>query len=323
MDIEVDPDRARSPSRQQQALRAAWLYYVAGRTQDEIAVQLAISRQSAQRLVSRAVADKLIRFRFDHPLAACMELGERLTERFGLRYCAVVPTLQAVGDVHAAIAIAGAQYLEHWFAQRPPLVIGFSTGRTLRAIAGEMAPIEAPQHKVLSVCGTIAWNGRAGWYEPVMRIVERTGAQFFPMPMPVVVETLAERDLVQTQRPYRILSELALEARCLMVGIGHIGWQAPLHLGGFITDSELTALIEAGAVGEIGGRSYDAAGQFIEHPVNARVITLPLADLAGCVRVGVGGGPAKVAAIRGALTGALVNGLITDEATAGLVLGDT
>ena len=322
MDVDADPDRTRPPNRQQQALRAAWLYYVAGRTQDEIALQLAISRQSAQRLVSRAVTEKLIRFRFDHPLAACMELGERLTERFGLRYCSVVPTLHAASGDHAAIAIAGAQYLEHWFAQRPPLVIGFSTGRTLRAIAEEMAPVEAPQHKVFSVCGTIAWNGRAGWYEPVMRIVERTGAQFFPMPMPVVVETLAERDLVQTQRPYRILSELALEARCLMVGIGHIGWQAPLHLGGFITDAELTALIEAGAVGEIGGRSYDVNGQFIDHDVNARVITLPLADPGGCVRVGVGGGPAKVAAIRGALQGDLLNGLITDETTARAVLGN-
>ena len=322
MDADPELDRARSSSRQQQALRAAWLYYVAGRTQDEIAAQLAISRQSAQRLVSRAVADKLIRFRFDHPLSACMELGERLTGRFGLRYCSVVPTLRT-GDDYAAIAIAGAHYLEHWFAQRPPLVIGFSTGRTLRAIAAEMAPIEAPQHKVFSVCGTIAWNGRAGWYEPAMRIVERTGAQFFPMPMPVVVETLAERDLVRTQRPYRILSELALQARCVVLGVGHIGWQAPLHLGGFITDVELTALIEAGAVGEVGGRSYDAAGQFIDHPVNARVITLPLADAAGCTRVGVAGGPAKVAAIRGALAGRLLNGLITDEATAEAVLGDT
>ncbi len=299
------------------------MYYVAGRTQDEIALELAISRQSAQRLVARAVADKLIRFRFDHPLATCMQLGERLSERYRLRYCSVVPTLHGAAEDYAAIAIAGAQYLEHWFAQRQPLVIGFSTGRTLRAIAGEMAPIEAPQHKVFSVCGTIAWNGRAGWYEPVMRIVERTGAQFFPMPMPVVVETLAERDLMQTQRPYRILSELALQARCLMVGIGHIGWRAPLHLGGFITDLELTALIEAGAVGEIGGRSYDSDGHFIDHPVNARVVTLPLADPTGCVRVGVGGGSAKVAAIKAALAGSLVNGLITDETTAAAVLGDT
>lgn len=321
MDAEREYDRAR-PLRQEQALRAAWLYYVAGRTQDEIAAQLAISRQGAQRLVSRAVADKLIRFRFDHPLAACMELGERLTERFGLRYCNIVPSLPASGDDYAAIAIAGAQYLEHWFAQRPPLVIGFSTGRTLRAIAGEMARIEAPQHKVFSVCGTIAWTGRAGWYEPVMRIVERTGAQFFPMPMPVVVETLAERDLLQSQRPYRILSELALEARCLVVGVGHIGWQAPLHLGGFITGSELTALIEAGAVGEIGGRSYDSQGRYIDHPVNARVITLPLADPAGCTRVGVGGGGSKVAALRGALIGGLLNGLITDEATAQAILDE-
>ena len=55
-----------------QAARAAWLYYIAARTQDEIAAQLHVSRQTAQRLVARAVAEKLIKFRFDHPLGGCL-----------------------------------------------------------------------------------------------------------------------------------------------------------------------------------------------------------------------------------------------------------
>ena len=74
------------------AARAAWLYYVAGRRQEEIAAQLNVSRQAVQRLVSLAVSEKLIKFRLDHPIAECMALGEELCTRFALHYCSVQPT---------------------------------------------------------------------------------------------------------------------------------------------------------------------------------------------------------------------------------------
>ena len=45
------------------AARAGWLYYVAGNTQDQIAAKLGISRQTAQRLVSLAMSEGLIRVR--------------------------------------------------------------------------------------------------------------------------------------------------------------------------------------------------------------------------------------------------------------------
>ena len=44
-----------------EAARAGWLYYVAGNTQDEIARKLGISRQAAQRLVSLAISERLIK----------------------------------------------------------------------------------------------------------------------------------------------------------------------------------------------------------------------------------------------------------------------
>src|ERR1700732_3710825 len=66
------------------AARAGWLYYVAGNTQEEIAAKLGVSRQSAQRLVSLAMSAGLVKVRLDHPIARCLDLGKRLTDRFGL-----------------------------------------------------------------------------------------------------------------------------------------------------------------------------------------------------------------------------------------------
>lgn len=45
---------SREEKKQELAARAAWMYYVAGVTQQEIAQALGLSRQVAQRLVSSA-----------------------------------------------------------------------------------------------------------------------------------------------------------------------------------------------------------------------------------------------------------------------------
>jgi DNA-binding transcriptional regulator LsrR (DeoR family) len=306
-------------ARLEQAARAAWLYYVAGRTQDEIAAQLRISRQAAQRLVSLAVAEKLVKFRFDHPIAPCMELSQGLADRFGLAYCDVVP-LGGRDSVIPGIAVSGANYLERWFSNRAPLVLGLSAGRTLCAIAAEISPIEAPQHRVISICGTMSRSGRANSYEPVLRLAERTGAQCYPMPTPVVAATVEEKNLLQMQSSYRCLQTLLAEARCLMVGIGPVDWQASLRRHEFVTDAELAALIEAGAVGEIAGWAFDCDGKLIAGSVNDRVAGLPITPVAGRVTVGVAGGADKIAAILAALRGGLVNALITDECSAAALL---
>jgi DNA-binding transcriptional regulator LsrR (DeoR family) len=75
-----------------EAARAGWLYYVAGNTQDQIARKLGISRQAAQRLVSLAMSERLIKVRLDHPIARCMELAAALKIRHDLRFCDVAPT---------------------------------------------------------------------------------------------------------------------------------------------------------------------------------------------------------------------------------------
>lgn len=98
-------------SRLDDAARAGWLYFIAGNTQDEIARKLAVSRATAQRLVSLSLAERLITFRLEHPIAACMELAGRLRERFDLALCEVVPTDPAsssatVGAAEAAAAVA-------------------------------------------------------------------------------------------------------------------------------------------------------------------------------------------------------------------------
>ena len=298
------------------AARAAWLYYVAGKRQEEIAEQLNVSRQAVQRLVALAVAEKLIKFRLDHPIAECMALAEELKGRFGLAYCSVQPTDGVSEHPSPGIAMAAAEHLTTYLAERSPLVVAFSTGRMLRAMADEMPTMDCPQHKLVSLVGTISRDGQASSYEVVRRFAERSGAQCYPIPTPVVASSVEERRLLQSQRSFAIVRELASRAAVAFVGVGHIGWQAPIHRDHFVTDDEIAELIEKGAVGEIAGWAYDGMGRLVASSVNDRNAALPLSELKHTRMIGVSGSRDRVIAINAALRGGLLGGLITDESTA-------
>lgn len=308
--------------RRDDAARAAWLYFIGGRTQDEIAAQLDLSRQAVQRLVALAVSEKLIKFRLDHPIASCTELAAALSDRYGLEFCDVTPSDNDAPGSIAGVAVATAVRLQRLLTSKAPMVICVGTGRTLRAAVEELDALDRPQHKVVSLVGAMAAGGQASPYDVVMRLGDKVGAQRYPMPAPVLTETIADREALQSQRAFAVLRELRDQARASFVGISEVGWQSPIHRDGFMSDADVTALIEAGATGEITGWAFDAEGRPLDIPVNQRVASLPLEIPPQRLTVVVGAGAKKVLPLRAALKGRLVSALITDETTASALLDE-
>lgn len=309
----------RSSRKMEQAARAAWLYYVGGHTQDEIAARLNVSRPAAQRLVSLAVSEGLIRFRIDHPLLDCIELGARMCDQYGLRFCDVVP-LHGEAAGHAALGIAGAERIESYLSQRAPLSLAFGTGRALRAAVAQVQPMQRPQHKVVSLVSNLARDGRASPYDAVFRLADRVGAQCYPLAMPLLNETAEGRAFLHSQRPYQTIQQIVREASAAFVGVGNIDWNAPLVQEGFISEIEVGELMRAQAVGEICSWTFNAEGQFIEHSLTPLQTSVPLSNLPARTLIAIAGGAAKLKAMRAALRGGFLAGLITDEWTAARLL---
>lgn len=302
------------------AAHAAWLYYIAGNTQEEIAAKLNVSRQAAQRLIALAVSEKLIKFRLDHPLSECIALAESLRDKFDLSLCEVVPSDAGSGDTLNGIGVCAATYLESYLVAKTPTILAFSSGRTLRAMVEQIPSMDQPQHKIVSIIGNMSHCGRAGRHEVVMHLSDRVGSQAYPVPTPVVATSVEERELLQTQRSFITVKTLAEQAKATFVGISQIAWNAPLHQDGFINDDEVAQLIELGAVGEIGGWAYDCKGVLLQDGTNSRVASVPLEQPTQRLIIGVAGGVKKVEAILAALHGRLITGLITDEAAAQAIL---
>jgi DNA-binding transcriptional regulator LsrR (DeoR family) len=295
------------------AARAGWLYYIAGNTQDEIAKKLGVSRQTAQRLVSRAVTERLIKVRFDHPLGRCLELSGRLKEDYGLESCEVVPADPTSNSETLGIAEAAAAEMERYLVSQHPVIIGLGTGKAMRTMAEQISPMECPQHKIVSLVGNIATDGSATVFEVASRVGDRVGAPHYPMPFPVVAATVHEKKLLVQQKSLRNVMELASQADVTFVGIGTVDETAALLRDGFVRPDEMRAMVKAGAVGEITGWSFDASGKLIDGLVNDRVLSVPLEGPARRKVVGVAMALGRFKAIKGALNGKLVNGLITNE----------
>lgn len=308
------------PTPADEAARAGWLYYVAGMTQDQIAREMGVSRQRAQRLVSRAVADGLIHVRLEHPIAACLDLERALMERFGLTRARVAPSLGPGADATRAIGPAAAQELERVLARPDPLVIAFGTGRALRGMVDAMTTVSAPQHRLVSMIGNIAPDGSASFYDVIMRIADKVRAPHYPMPMPVISDTVEEHRAFTALGPIRRVRDLAARADVIFVGVGQMGDDAPLHADGFITREELGVLRDLGAVGEIAGWIFDAEGRYLKRPDELRLGGMRVLPGLDRPAIGVAAGPSKVAAIRAALTSRILNGLVTDEPTARAIL---
>ncbi|WP_151984076.1 sugar-binding transcriptional regulator [Rhizobium sp. EC-SD404] len=302
------------------AARAGWLYYVAGNTQDDIARKLGVSRQSAQRLVSLAVKEGLVKVRIDHPIASCLELAQRLKKRFDLKLVEVVPSDPGSQSTTVGVAEAAAAELERRLSAPEPVTIAIGTGRTLKAAIEKLPSMDCPQHKVVSLTGNIAPDGSAAFYNVVFTMADKVKCRSFPMPLPVIASSMHERELLHQQPMIQATLKLSATADITFVGIGDLGPDAPLVIDGFISPVELEELNAAGAVAEIVGWAIDRDGHQIDGIINDRVASSPIPSRDTCIVVGIAKGPLKLPGIAAALKGRLINGLITDEDTATALL---
>lgn len=313
--------RARtSAERLDDAARAGWLYYIAGKTQDEVAAAMGISRQVAQRLVALAMSEGLVRVWMEHPVARCLDLAAALVAAYGLVRVEVVPSDPDADGGTTGLGEAGAAEIARWLRREEPIVMAIGTGRTLKAAIDHLPPIDCPQHRVVSLTGNVGPDGSAAYYNVIFSMAEAVNARAYPMPLPVFVTSPEERTLMHCQSLLRPTLALAADADVTFVGIGEMDEAAPLYLDRFLTAEELASERAGGAAGEICGWIFDRDGCLRTQGANLRTASAPIPDRDRSTVIALAKGRRKLPAIRAALRGRLVNGLVTDEATAEALL---
>ncbi len=294
--------------------RVARMYHEEGLPQREIAVRLSLSQSRVSRLLRRAVAVGIVRTVVVPPPEVHVELEDALRGAYGLLDAVVVDdeTLPALGGAAAA-------YLDSTVAAGERIGIA-SWSATLMATAEAMSsPVAARAAEVTQLVGGVgdpAVQFRATGL--TARLAELTGAEAVPLPAPGLLREAALREALV--RDPSVAGVMAGWDRLTLALVG-IGGMAPSALleqsGNAICASELEDLRARGAVGDICFRFFDADGDALASPLDARVLGIAAERLHAIPRrIGVAGGAQKYPAVRAALRGGWINVLITDAASA-------
>jgi DNA-binding transcriptional regulator LsrR (DeoR family) len=157
------------------------------------------------------------------------------------------------------------------------------------------------------------------------RFADLTGARPTFLLAPGIANSVDAREALATDRFVKEALDGLSEVTLALVGIGALEPASLLQSSGNIfSETELAALGEQGAVGDICLRFFDEDGERVESDVDRRVIGVTLEQLRDVDRcVGIAGGKRKYDAVRGALRGGWINVLITDSTTAERLLAES
>lgn len=308
---------SREEKKQELAARAAWMYYVAGVTQQEIARALGLSRQVAQRLVSSAREMGMVSVKIDHPVTHCLHLAREAQEKFGLQLCRVVPSANLDDNaIQQMLAVEGAAVMAQYISEEQPQVFGIGSGKTLRSMIDVLPWVERPQHQCVSMIGAIARDDSGTRYDVPLKMAEKMQGKYFFIPAPLYADTPEDKAMWIQHQVYQRVTQRALQADVAFVGIGEVQPGCPLHAEGFITDAQVSALNARGVVGEMLGHFFNQQGERVLGETDELLTSVLLESKTQRQIIGFAGSERKYPAIRAALQGGWVSGLVTDEDTA-------
>jgi len=298
------------------ATRAAWLSYIGGMTQEDIATRLGVSRVKVNRLIAMAHKEGLVRVTIEGSAAHCIELEETLSNGYGLEFCVVAPDIGETDLPLRTLAAAGSHFLLTTLEQRPRNIVGLGHGRTLGAVIDRLPRMPQCDSKFVSLLGSLTRHAAANPYDVIHRLAERVPGETFFMPVPMMANTIDDKAVLMAQHSVSQVFETARQAELMIVGIGSVSRTPHLLETGMITSGEFAVLEQLGARGEMLGRFFGEDGKVIESEIADRAMSLDLADLRGKEVVAIAGGQGKAHAIRAVLKSGILSGLITDESTA-------
>ncbi|ROU03653.1 sugar-binding transcriptional regulator [Histidinibacterium lentulum] len=298
--------------------RAAWLYHVAGLNQEAVSRRLGLTRARVNRLLAQARDLGIVSISINERDLGLLKVEEAIRAAFGLQTCVATPVLGLEPGEAAAetalrmVGIAGARFLRDRLQARPDTVVGTGWGRTLAQLGRQMTGVAAPGAKFISLMGSLTANSAFNPFDVVQTLAQATGGEGYFLPVPFIVDSEADRDMLLAQRAVSEPLSLARRAELALISVGELTDASLLRRQGMIGAEEMAELRAAGAVGDTNGVFFDAEGRPVDHPLARRCIAVGLDGLRATETVLLSGGRAKLEATRALLRSGAIRGLVID-----------
>lgn len=311
----TDRSARRQDATTQLRVRAAWLYFIEGLTQAEIAQKLDVSRISITRMISEARRRGEVVIRIKSDLAPLTELQQALEAAFDLDTAIVAPLSDADADPTRVIAAAAGAYVSGLLQSN--MSVGVGWGRTLHAMLPfvEGRPLE--NMRVVSLLGGISQARRFNPAEFAWQFAELFDAEGFLIPAPALVDSTQTKLALLEHCGLDQILQMAENCDVALLSCGGIDTLTTSYRLGHVSEADRQSLIQAGAVGDVLYTFLSEAGEPVDHPVNNRSIS-PSPDRLRRIKnkVLISGGREKLAILRATIRSLTPSVLITDEQSA-------
>lgn len=315
--------RANNSIEQRLLTKVSSMYYDQEYNQQQIADRLHLSRPKVSRLLKQARKVGIVQISVVSPTENFIELENTLEDKFELKEVLIVETDPQASDkvLKKQIGTAAANYLQRTISNDD--IIGVSWGTTLEALVDALPPKEIEGTHVIQALGGIGPpEDKAHTTDISRRLSQLLNSRLTLLPAPGIVGSADAKNILLSDRQVKTALDLFSKIKTLYVGLGAIETNPVLEPGSHeISDSLYNEIINSEAVGDIALRFFDTHGNSINTKLDELTIGITIEEIKNVdTVVGIAGGPQKVKVIKGALSGKLIDVLITDQLTAEILI---
>ena len=295
-------------------------HYLDGRSKIEIAEEFGLSRFKVARLLDAARDSGLVRIEIRHEGVIDVDLSAQLQDRFGLQHTVVVDTPDDdATHLRQQLGRAAAELLGEVIT--PHDVLGLAWARSVSEMAGALPPL--PAVPVVQLTGALfQQDGDHSSIDLVRDVARAVGGPAYVFYAPfIVADAATARALRQQPEVARAFDQLPRVTKAV-AGVGH--WapgESTLYDAADECDRE--DLRRLGVCADISGVFVASDGTPVEAGLTERMISIDAHQMRSIPEViGIAYGLAKMPAVRAALAGGLLDGVVTHRALAQALLDE-
>lgn len=154
-----------------QKVRAAWMYYIAGLNQSEIASQLGTSRPVVQRLIAAAKDEGIVSIGLHHPVANCLDYAQLLKEKYQLTDCNIVP-VYSIESTLDSVTFGCYQLMARYLQGDKPTIVGIGSGLTLKKTIKRI-DFDSQNTRCVALISAMNEHGQCNYYDDVPLLLAR------------------------------------------------------------------------------------------------------------------------------------------------------
>lgn len=312
MDYVIDAGRSRLLT------KVSTLYYDHGFNQQEIADRLHLSRPKVSRLLKQARETGIVQIKVVSSTSNYVELERAVEDQFNIQEAVIIDFDSSSSSVlKNQLGIAAADYLHRTVSENQ--IIGVTWGTTLQKMIDSINPFFTENvHVVQSLGGVGPPEAKAHSTDISRRLSQLLGSKLSLLAAPGITGSSESKKILLKDRQVKSTLDLFSRINTLYVGLGAIETNPVLKLDSDeISDSVYNEILKSGAVGDIALRFFDINGDPVPSALDELTIGITIEEIKKIdTVVAIAGGPEKVKVIRGALSGNLIDVLITDHTTA-------